>query len=401
MNADPLHTRARSAIRNLATERDRFVERRAQFHFRGVPYGLTGVPLSLFNENRRWSAGGRLQWADYSIAPFRYQATLRWARSTGDKNRYVARLVIPEIAGSGFGVRASVNTGRAEGRFHGWGNTSVYDQGLVERGSEAYLDSDYYRYFVDRTRALVYLNRRVRQPVWLSLGLGLQRADVGTYSEASHMFLRAQDRMGNSDFGLLGLAVAWDSRDDPSYPTRGVLHSWSYERTHESFAKLASAAEAERFTLIDIRYQPMTPRLAWASRFIFEWIDGAVPMDLYGEIGDGFNRLQGLGGNSSLRGFTLHRFMDDVRFLSNLELSCWLADASWFDQFFEWHLVGFSDTGRVWPALQDMAMSDWRDLHASVGGGLRLAWNRDLVVRFEVGHSSEENSGLIELGRAF
>ena len=50
----------------------------------------------------------------------------------------------------------------------------------------------------------------------------------------------------------------------------------------------------------------LRPRLVFAFRNLFEVIDGVVPMDLYGEVGNSFDCVDGVWGNNSLRGYTLH-----------------------------------------------------------------------------------------------
>ena len=74
-------------------------------------------------------------------------------------------------------------------------------------------------------------------------------------------------------------------------------------------------------------------------------------MDLYAEVGSSFERVDGLGGNNSLRGFNLHRFMDDVRFLSNSELRYKLRTIRVLGQLVELNAVSFVDVGRVWTDL--------------------------------------------------
>lgn len=142
----------------------------------------------------------------------------------------------------------------------------------------------------------------------------------------------------------------------------------------------------------------LRPRLVFAFRNLFEVIDGVVPMDLYGEVGNSFDCVDGLWGNNSLRGYTLHRFMDDVRFLSNSELRHLLHTNRVLGQLIEINGVGFVDVGRVWEDLGSFSMSD---SHASVGGGLRLVWNRDFTMRIQAAHSGEQNSVLAMMDRNF
>ena len=58
-----------------------------------------------------------------------------------------------------------------------------------------------------------------------------------------------------------------------------------------------------------------------------------------------------------------------------------------FQQYLEWHGALFADTGRVWPDLGDLALSD---IHWTGGAGVRLYWNSDFVIRADFGVSVEQ-----------
>ena len=332
-----------------ATTTAQWLEQRQQFEWRGAPYGLTGMPVTVMNAQRRWTYGGRLHLANYSVRPYHFRVVSEWVRSSGGDGRLVVRAALPDI-GRGFGLHALLDLGRAEGRFHGWGNTSSHNQSYTDPDSPEYIDSDYYSYFVERRRVLLMLSK----PLWHSLGL-----DVGGGVEDA-------DTKVHSDQSLLGA--------------------------------LTGGADTERFTITDRRYLRLRQRLVFAVRNLFEVLDGIVPMDLYGEVGSSFDRVDGLGGNNSLRGFTLHRFMDDVRFLSNSELRYMLHSMRLLGQLVEINGVGFVDFGRVWEDLDSFSLSD---PHGSVGGGLRFVWNRDFTMRVEAAHSGEQNSALATMDRNF
>ena len=115
-------------------------------------------------------------------------------------------------------------------------------------------------------------------------------------------------------------------------------------------------------------------------------------------MADSLRRLDGLGGNNTIRGYALHRFMDDVRLLSNIELRYQMASMWLVRQFVQWQLVLFADAGRVWPDLDAVSVDG---LHASTGAGIRLIWNRDFAMRFETARSAEQSTVLLTLDRSF
>ena len=102
-----------------------------------------------------------------------------------------------------------------------------------------------------------------------------------------------------------------------------------------------------------------------------------------------------------MRGFSTHRFIDNLRFVSNTEFRFWLATTDLLGQNFRWSAILFRDSGRVWSDLPEIKLKHLWNLHSTLGGGINLLWNQDLVVRFEIGRSSEENLVLFQFGRSF
>ena len=87
----------------------------------------------------------------------------------------LVRVALPDI-GAGFGLKALIDLGRAEGRFHGWGNESYYNQSYTDHGSSEYIDSNYYSHFVERRRALLMLSRTLWSSLWLDVGGSVEDA---------------------------------------------------------------------------------------------------------------------------------------------------------------------------------------------------------------------------------
>ena len=381
-----------------AKARAEWLEQRKQFEWRGAPYGLTGMPVTLVNAQRRWTYGGRVHLANYSAVPFRFRVVSEWVRSSGDDNRLTVNVTVPDI-GAGFGLRALFDLGRSEGRFYGWGNESTYNREYTDPGSPMYVDKNFYSYFIERRRIVLMLSRKLRNPLWIDIGAGLEDGDTKAFSDRSMLMQRAPGKTGDTDFSLFTLSLRWDTLDDPAFPGNGSYHEWTYERSENSlWGAFGGAVDTERFTVTDRRYRRLHPRLVFATRTLFEILDGEVPMDLYSEVGSSLDRVDGLGGNNSLRGFTLNRFMDDVRFLSNSELRYMIRTVRVLGQFIELNGVAFADVGRVSPDLGSFSLSE---PHASAGGGLRFIWNRDFTMRIEAAHSGEQNSAIATMDRHF
>ena len=379
--------RMRASTRATA-ERMRWLARRKQFSLRGVPYGLTTLPVAYLSVNKRWTYGGRLHWTDYGRVPYRYKVVLGWRESPERKFGYTFRVAVRRFLGTGFGftLRASLN--RTLGRYFGRGNNSVFDKHRLDPRHPAFRDEGYYQYFLERPEVQFALLRDIRSPFLVSIGFGLSRAEIRQPGSASLLFEEAPPGIEGGVDGYVALALRWDTRDDPVVPRKGVLHEWSWGTSRLPLLGLIfTPSDHDRFTASDIRYIPLSARLHLANRLVFEVLQGDMPIDAYGEIAGSSGRMKGLGGDSSLRGFAPQRFIDDVRFLSNSELRFRLANQQVLRQYLEWQAIVFADLGRVWPNLGELTP---RNMHLTGGAGLRLHWNADFVIRLEVGQSSEQ-----------
>ena len=382
-----------------AADQAKWVARRKQFDFRGVPYGLTGLPIAFFNFKRDWTYGGRIHLTDYSWRPFRYRLVLRWVKSTEASGRYAARLTVPAFSRAAVGLRVHVAAGRVDSRYFGEGNSSRFQEEKTEPTNPEFIDEDYYRYYTDRAGLFVHLSRALWQRAFVSVGFGAEDVTFGTYTAAALVRAEAANRANSGLFRFLDLQLGWDSRDDPLLPTRGSLHEWSYERQDDAWlGALVGRPRSERVSITDLRYFAVGPRWTLATRHVFEIVSGDAPMYLYAVVGSSKRRVGGLGGDNSLRGFLPHRFVDDVRFLSNVELRYRVA-AHWFrGQYLQWLVSAFSDAGRVWGDLRDIGISG---MHLSPGLGLRLHWDADFVVRMEGARSAEQTVFLLKIRRNF
>lgn len=379
----------------------RWLSKRRQFTLGDVPYGVTGLPFAYLSPNTGWNVGMRLHWADYRRRPYRYKLTLHVQRSTEGKLKNRIRLKVPRISGTGFGVRLEARFERnLRTRYYGLGNQSQYDEELIERGSSRYIDENYYYYVLSEApRLLASFLRHIHGPVTASVGFGLENTEVKQRGVAAfYLDQGTPDGVRDGFTGFMSCTLEWDSRDDETIPSRGVFHEWSYESARNSLVGLFfKEINFQRYTFTDMRYVPVSDRLTFAHRAVFEVLAGEIPLYAYGEIG-GSRRVKGLGGSDSLRGFDTQRFTDDVRFFSNLEAR-YKVYSMWFvGQYLEWYGAGYIDMGRVWPDLSDVGLGG---MHMSTGGGLRLSWDNDFVIRMGMGYSKEQRDVFIDLGNVF
>ena len=366
--------RVHQRVLQAAARRRSWLKRRRQFTFSGVDYGLTGLPFAYSNPNRKWKYGGRLHLTDYSSFPFRYKITLNWSREAGEKPAYSARLIVPQLGETGWGLYLRAGYSRGTRRYYGQGNSSAFDECFLDPHSDRFRDERYYDYVLDRSRVSFHLLREIWYFIQASVGIQVEQLKIRQPGSRSLLFEEAPYGVGGGQRELFRAALRWDTRDALMIPREGTLHEWAYETPLrvEGFG---------RFTFTDIRYRQLSGRFNLANRIAFGIMHGTVPVDVYGDVA--------LGGNNSLRGYGSQRFADDVRFLANSELRCRISKHTVLRQYLEWHGVVFVDFGRVWPALEDL---EFTGMHLSGGGGIRLYWDEDFVIRLEASYSSERSA---------
>ena len=379
----------------------KWMARRKQLSIGGHNFGFTGLPIIFYAPNNKsWSYGVRLQWAEYERPPYRYKITLNWVRSTEGRLSLFGRLKVPQISGTGFGVRLFVATNRdVRSRYYGVGNDTEFDPNLEDPGHADFIDENYYFYVLERPRAIMSLLRHVHGPVSMSVGFGLERSEIQPRGARS-FYLDDGAREGVIDgvTGFLSATLQWDSRDDPTIPKRGAFHEWSYETSRNSLIGLFfDEIDFERYTLTDSRYHPITERLNLANRVIFEALKGSVPLYAFGEIG-GSRRTKGVGGGDNLRGFDSQRFTDNIRAITNTEFRYRLHNQRLKKQWLEWTGVFFVDGGQVSPGVSDLSLAG---NHWSSGFGLRLYWNADFVIRLDMAFGSEQSNASFKYRNIF
>ena len=397
----PLLTKVSQSATEQTVEAVRWMAKRRQFTLRGIPYGVTGLPFAYLSPNTGWNWGMRVHWADYRHQPYLYKLTLHVQQSSEGKLKNRVRLRVPQISGTGFGLRLELFRERnIRTRYYGLGNNSTFNRDFIEPKSADFKDENYYYYILERNpRILVSLFRQLYGPVSMSVGFGMERVDVDQRgTQAFYLERGTPDGVIDGFSGFIGATLLWDTRDDEVVPRRGFFQEWSYESARNSLLALFfEPIDFSRVTLTNAYYIPLSPRLNFSHRLVLEVLSGAVPLYAYGEIG-GSRRVKGLGGSDSLRGFDTQRFTDDVRFLSNIELRYQLYDIWFYGQYIEWQGTVFLDSGRVWPDLDQIG---WSGMHVSGGAGVRMVWDADLVIRMGTGVADEQMDVWLSLGHNF
>ena len=400
--SSPLLTKVSQAATEQTVEAVRWMAKRRQFTLRGIPYGVTGLPLAYLSPNTGWNWGARVHWADYRRQPYLYKLTLHVQQSSEGKVKNRVRLRVPRISGTGFGLRLELFRERnIRTRYYGLGNNSAFNRDFIKPKSADFKDENYYYYILERNpRILVSLFRQLYGPVSMSVGFGLERVDVDQRgTQAFYLERGTPDGVIDGFSGFISATLQWDTRDDEVVPRRGFFQEWSYESARNSLLALFfEPIDFSRVTLTNAYYIPLSPRLNFSHRLVLEVLSGEVPLYAYGEIG-GSRRVKGLGGSDSLRGFDTQRFTDDVRFLSQCRIA--LPTVRHLVLRTVHRVAGGNFFSMQAESGPDLDKIGWSGMHISGGAGVRMVWDADLVIRMGTGIADEQVDVWLSLGHNF
>ncbi len=171
------------------------------------------------------------------------------------------------------------------------------------------------------------------------------------------------------------LALAYDTTDSATVPSRGIRASGSVEG---SFEALGSSADFVRYDVEVKGYIPLgDDRFITAGRLAWSQVQGSrIP----------FLEMSILGGENSLRGFGRNRFMDKGSLLFNLEERIQFLRMRLFNVNTSWEVAPFLDVGTVMESLGKM---QGHALEFNPGIGFRASARPNIVGRIDVGHGSD------------
>ncbi len=194
---------------------------------------------------------------------------------------------------------------------------------------------------------------------------------------------------GGGDDGLVSLVqvgAMLDNRDNEPAPIRGYWIEGSVRGAHQI---IGSSWNFFGFNTTLRGYAPLlTERLVLADRVVVDGIVGDAPILELATPG-GHQRYSGVGSLNAGRGIRQRRFIGEALVLNQVELR-WLAlPLTVFSVPLDVHLIGFNDLAFVGAEITDFGRM-FRTPLVSYGGGLRLALDKNFVVRGDVGFSPLE-----------
>lgn len=181
------------------------------------------------------------------------------------------------------------------------------------------------------------------------------------------------------------LGVMLDTRDNEPAPNEGV---WLEASARASSPFIGSAWQWAGGNVTLRGYAPLDDdrTLVLCNRLIFDGVIGDPPIQSLVRLG-GSNDFYVLGGADLGRGIRAQRYIGKLRVIDTTELRWRFLDTEVVGQRLAFAAAGFVDAGLVGRELTEPGPMP---LQAGGGGGLRVAWNENFIIRFDVGFSSVE-----------
>ena len=338
--------------------------------------------LPLVNYDSDYGFGGGLNAALFfrnaGYAPYQYSLRVQgFVSSHGVQNHYV-QLDAPRLLGSDFRLTASAGYSRDLERPHyGFGNNIA----LLQAPPGHYYHYDFFGF-----DGWVRLRRRL-SPRWEVAALYNFTAQHANHYAGSLLTEQGWKGSGRGNVGLFELMAIYDDRDSEASPTRGL---WATVALRGGAPLVGSDFTFWGWAAAVRAYHSFfsAPYLVLAGRLSSTGMWGELPI----------SKLPSLGGGTSIRGLPRMRYEGNLTATLNAEVRSRVVRFRPWGHILDLWLVGFADAGRLWSQGDDGPPGL---VHLGYGGGVRVAWEEDYVVRVDLGFS-EGTSGLyIDFGQLF
>jgi Omp85 superfamily domain len=198
---------------------------------------------------------------------------------------------------------------------------------------------------------------------------------------------------GTRPLSLASLAtgLAYDSRDDEIFTTRGVYDVVGVRL--EQGIPFDDDVRYGEVGAILTGFVPVAGPVVFAGRFIANFQFGNVPF--FDLLAAGPFQLKELpGGSAGIRGVPVGRYLGPVKVVANAELRSMFAHFTVFKQRIGVGSDAFLDVGRIWSDYTFRSPLDGQGLGIKygAGGGMYWMWGQAAIFRIEVAYSPDANA---------
>ena len=344
-------------------------------------WDFVGLPLLNFTSDRGFGYGAFVAAIDHGPArkpgdPYHASIGGQFYQTTGGYAFHKLILDLPRLNDSGLRLNLI-------GGYEAWDSAWYFGQGNKRpRLRPEDTPEDYYTSEINSFWLVPQLRIPIGRPLWLFTGLILRSAQVNAYPDSLLQLEQPEGMNGGLLFmGSLGIMI--DTRDQEPTPTRGLFTEVSFRGGHP---ELGSDFGMWGINFTHRQWFPLVgEKLVFALRIAGDSHHGEVPF-FHQHILGGSEWVY-LGGNFVLRGLPQGRYRGQSSFYANKELRWRFSEFERWGRRFELMAVPFVDSARVWVDGENDALTH---LHVSGGLGMRVIYERSLVMRLEGGCGVEE-----------
>lgn len=369
-------------------------------------FGFGGLPAVNYNSDEGFGFGvvGSLYRYDGQTGPYKtafnlvlfattkavqsHSLEIDWLQVRGTPVRITARFEFASTSTSNYcGVGPEVTCDPAEAE------AAASVSGLEGEAREDFVRRYYRTRFLNpNARVDVrYMLDPMPHRVELLFGYRANALIPGDFSERAPWpgSLYAQDFPGGEQglVSVLQAGVMFDNRDNEPAPIRGY---WIEASLRGATFLWGSSYDYFGYNTTIRAYTPVfTDRLVFASRTMLDGLAGDAHILELATPG-GTQRIPFYGSLNAGRGIRLRRYIGKSKVLQQAELRLTALSPTVAGVDIDLGLLGFGDLGFVGEELSDFGRAFGTPL-PSTGGGLRIAFDKNFIVRADVGVSPIED----------
>lgn len=355
---------------------------------------LAGLPVLGYNSDEGLNYGLRLSLVDHgdgSYSPYLFMVEGQFLATQAGRVDGFLFFDTPHLLPHNQRLTAQVQYHEYnQAPFYGIGNSTVFNEHLIERDKGAFVNTAYYQFERTRFAATVTYQHRLDN-IQVVGGLGLLHTVVevdDSLSVFSTPAGKVTPGLAGGFTNFLKVGGSYDTRDFEPAPTQGI---WTDLVAEIATPVLGSDYTYARLTFTHRSYHALHPRLIFAERILLERTLGTMPFFEMAYHGGSFRGAEALGGSRSLRGHAQNRFLGPNKLLINAELRWRYWDFSLLNQAFFGAFSLFVDSGRVFAQDEPYSLESdtFLDFHTAYGIGLHGGWNETFIITLNLGRSSE------------
>ena len=369
------------------------------FELSGVPYSLQGLPILYTSKSTGFNYGLRMSFANMKFEqPYIYKLAFQyWASDRGVQNHEV-ELDIPIFFSRKWHMRFDYKYETViDQSFFGIGNNSVFNPNFVDPRNPAFISRTYYQYNLHYPSFTFDLEYKFFSEIFsVYAGIGVEKATITPlrYDSTSYIYNQKPYGYKGGKTNYIKAGFMFDTRDYPFNPTKGITIAATYT-SHSKFI-----GSDYLYKSVDLSYMGFYSFLKYFTighRIMVDQLWGDLPFFALAEF-KSYRSYEGLGGGEILRGAPSFRFIDNLKFINQLELRTRFYNGMVFGQHLQVNVNPFWDFGRVWDRRKRITFDGF---HNTFGSELRFTWNANFIASFTFGISKDASSTYLSFGESF